>query len=100
MNSSFKFLQKLWVLNQKIINEIKNNNSKNLSNNLEKITNRFIKNVENNIESFSYNKIIANIHEMFTDLNREIDNKYSKNQLIENYQKVLITMNPIIPHFT
>ena len=100
MNSSFKFLQKLWVLNQKIIDEIKNNNSKNLSNNLEKITNRFIKNVENNIESFSYNKIIANIHEMFTDLNREINNKYSKNQLIENYQKILITMSPIIPHFT
>ena len=100
MNSSFKFLQKLWVLNQKIINEIKNDNSKNLNDNLEKITNKFIKNVENNIENFSYNKIIANIHEMYTNLNKEINNKYSKNQLIENYQKILITMNPIIPHFT
>ena len=100
MNSSFKFLQKLWVLNQKIINEIKNYNFKNLNDNLEKIKNKFIKNVENNIENFSYNKIIANIHEMYTNLNKEINNKYSKNQLIENYQKILITMNPIIPHFT
>ena len=36
---------------------------------------------------------------MYSFLNKEIKKKYSKKTLIENYKKILITMNPIIPHF-
>ena len=35
---------------------------------------------------------------MYSFLNKQIEKKYSKNTLIENYQKILITMTPIIPH--
>jgi leucyl-tRNA synthetase len=100
MNSSYKFIQKLWVLNQKIMDEIKKNHQSNLNNNLEKITNKFIKEVTHNIENFSYNKIIANFHEVYSALNKIILNKIEKKQLIENYKKILITINPVIPHFS
>ena len=48
--------------------------------------------------NFSYNKIIANLHEMYSFLSNHIKKNYKKNTLIENYQKLII-MQPIIPHF-
>ena len=100
MNSSYKFIQKLWVLNQKIIVEIKANHPFNSDNSIEKISNQFVKNVTNNIHNFAYNKIIANFHEMYSSLNKIILNKIEKKKLIENYKKILIAMNPVIPHFS
>ena len=100
MNSSYKFIQKLWVLNQKIIAEIKANHPFNSDNSIEKISNQFVKNVTNNIHNFAYNKIIANFHEMYSSLNKIILNKIEKKKLIENYKKILIAMNPVIPHFS
>ena len=99
MNSSFKFLQKLWFLNQKIFEEIKLNHSISIENELEKITNQFVKKVEINIENFSYNKIIANFHEIHSQLNKIINTKIDKKTWIKNYYKILIAMSPVIPHF-
>ena len=100
MNSSYKFIQKLWVLNLKIMEEIKENHPSNSDNSIEKISNKFIKNVTNNIDSFAYNKIIANFHETYASLNKIISNKIEKRKLIKNYKKILITMSPVIPHFS
>ncbi len=100
INSSFKFIQKLWILNQKILDEIKADHPKTSRNELEKIANQFVNNVQNNIENFSYNKIVANCHEIYSALNKIINNKFDKNSWIENYKNILITMNPIIPHFS
>ena len=58
------------------------------SNSIDKITNIFIKNVTNNIDNFSYNKIIANFHEIYSSLTKEISNKIEKNKLIENYKNI------------
>jgi leucyl-tRNA synthetase len=100
IKSSYKFIQKLWVLNQKIIEEIKAKHPPNSDNDLEKITNKFLKEITQNIENFSYNKIIANFHEIFSSLNKVILNKIEKEKLIDNYKKILIAMNPVIPHFS
>jgi len=100
IKSSYKFIQKLWLLNQKIIQEIEKNHPPNQNNDLEKITNKFIKEITYNIENFSYNKIIANLHETYTALNKIILNKFEKEKLVENYKKILVAINPIIPHFS
>ncbi len=99
MKSSYKFIQKLWSLHNKIIEKIKNNSEKDKDNHLSKITNIFVKNVTENLKNFAYNKIIANLHEAYNQLFSEIDNEYSKKTLIENYKKILTVMMPIIPHF-
>ena len=36
---------------------------------------------------------------MYSFLNKQIEKNYTKPTLIENYQKILITMTPILPHF-
>ena len=100
MNSSYKFIQKLWSLNQKILEEIKEENPNNSDDELEKITNKFIRDVTINIENFSYNKIVANFHQTYSLLNKVIAKKFDKEALIQNYTKILITMSPVIPHFS
>ena len=98
--SSFKFIQKLWVLNTKIINKIEENNKEDADNEIVKYTNKFLKKVTDNLENFSYNKIIANLHEMHSFFTNKINRNYKKDTLIENYQKILIAMQPVIPHFS
>jgi leucyl-tRNA synthetase len=100
IKSSYKFIQKLWVLNQKINEEIKASHPSNLNNDLEKITNKFLKEVTQNIDNFAYNKIIANFHEIYSSLNKVILNKIEKEKLVENYKKILIAISPVIPHFS
>ena len=52
------------------------------------------------LENFSYNILIANLHEMQNFFVKELSNKYTKKVLRENYGKILITMQPIVPHLS
>jgi len=97
--SSFKFIQKLWNLNCKILSEIKKDHKKDANDEIVKFTNKLIKKVTDNLENFSYNKIVANLHETHSFLSKNIDNNYSKKTLLDNYQKILIIMLPVLPHF-
>ena len=99
MSASFKFIQKLWNLNLKITEKINDDFKKDSSNKIEVFTNKFIKRMESNLANFSYNVVIASLHEMYAFLSKEIENQYSKKTLNENYKKILITLIPIIPHF-
>ncbi len=97
--SSYKFIQKLWNLNKKIIDEINKDHNKDDDDGLKKYTNRYLKKIQDNLESFSYNKIVANLYEMYSFLNKQIEKPYTKLTIFENYQKILITMTPVVPHF-
>jgi len=100
ISASFKFIQKLWNMNTKIFKEIEKNHPKDSSTELDKFTNKFIKKISTSLENFSYNIIIASLHEMYSFLIKEIDKNYSQKTLKQNYEKILITMTPIIPHFS
>jgi leucyl-tRNA synthetase len=100
MMASFKFIQKLWTLNSKILGKIEDNNQEDEGENLIKFTNQLINKVTQNLEKFHYNVIVANLYEMYNFLIKEIDKSIKKEVLIENYKKILILMNPLIPHFS
>ena len=100
MVASFKFIQKLWVLNSRILEKIKTNDDISKSENLTKFTNQLIYKITQNLEKFHYNIIVANLYEMYNFLIKEIEKPIKKSVLIENYKKILILMNPFIPHFS
>ena len=100
MMASFKFVQKLWILHTKVLEKIKNNDEENKGENLVKFTNQLIHKVTQNLEKFHYNVIVANLYEMYNFLIKETDKPIKKKVLIENYKKILILMNPFMPHFT
>ena len=64
ITSSYKFIQKLWFLNSKVLDEIKKNHKTDKGLNLKKFTHKFIKKITENLNSFSYNIVIASLHEM------------------------------------
>ncbi len=96
--SSFKFIQKLWNLNLKILGEAKKNHIKNCGIDLEKNTNKFIRDITENLEAFSYNKIIANFYEIYSFYNKEVEKEYTKETILTNFNKILLSMLPVLPH--
>ena len=98
--SSFKFIQKLWNLNLKFTKQIEQNYSVDDDQELDKYTNIFLKKITDNLDNFNYNKMVANLYEMYSFLFKQIDKKYTKKTLLNNFEKILIAINPIIPHFS
>ena len=100
MNASYKFIQKLWGLNERILSKLDLTKPDNKSQDTtSKDTNLFINQITQNIEKFSYNVIIANIHEIYNFLSKDIEKINNNKNLRENYVKILKVMLPIIPHF-
>ena len=101
MISSYKFIQKLWVLHLKIKNKLSEKDNE-IKEDLElnKFTNQLINKITNNLESFSYNVIIANMYETYNYLIKYTEKKVSQDNLLDNYIKILTVFSPIIPHFT
>ena len=101
MLASYKFVQKLWTLHQ-IIKE-KLNDEKNLDNKNNKInefTNQLINKVTKSLEKFNYNVIVASFHEMYNFMSKSVDSFNNKEELKENYIKILHLLMPLLPHFS
>ena len=101
MMASHKFIQKLWLLNNKIKEKIgKCSSKKDQTGDLEieRFTNELISKMNNNLEKFNYNVIIANMHETYNFLNKIIDKEFNQEILAENFRKILSVMYPVIPH--
>ena len=103
MQASYKFIQKLWGLHQKIKNIIDNKTvikkEDDFSEELNKFSNQIINKITNNLEKFSYNVIIANFYEIYNFLNKNTS-KFIEHEVLKiNYIKILECMSPVIPHF-
>ena len=99
MVSSYKFVQKLWILHNEIKNIIFNNKYENDDKQIEKFVNQMISKITLNLEKFNYNVIIANMYETYNFLINYLKEEKSLKNLKDNYYKILICFLPIIPHF-
>ena len=100
MVASYKFIQKLWMLHQKILEKINLKDcTNNQSNKISEFTNQLIDKVTKNLEKFNYNVIVANFYETYNFMNKEIDQSLNSKDLLINYKKILFLMVPLIPHF-
>ncbi len=101
MISSYKFIQKLWILHNEIKNKILNDqHDKNDNEEIKRFTNQIIEKITYNLEKFNYNVIVANMYETYNYLINHIKNIKSSNNLKESYKQILICFTPVIPHFT
>ena len=99
VNAAFKFLQKIWNLNLKIVNRIETQSDKNLELNFEKEFNNYLFKITNLIENFQLNVVVAQVYEVYRLINENITSKIS-NQCIKkvfiNFMKILQPMTPHI----
>ena len=98
ISASFKFIQKFWSLNKKIL---ENQNSFSIfDENLEKFNNQIIEKLEKDLDKFGFNVVIASIHKIYTFYNQQINKKDWGSNFYENYINILKVINPILPHFS
>jgi len=103
MISSYKFIQKFWILHKKIIKKLSTKNERDKKEetvSLNEFTNLLINKITKNLEKFHYNVMVANLHETYNFLVKEVDKKIDNKNLSDNYESILKIISPIIPHFT
>ena len=98
VSAAFKFIQKLWKLNNEILN--KNNTASNVEDIvLQKAVNKTIYNVTKNLDNFQYNVVIANMHEIYNLFYEHvINNKTSSKTLKNEWEKITMLLIPLAPH--
>ena len=97
MISSYKFIQKFWLLSEEIL-EITKNKLDDHNNDLEVFTNQIINKINQALEKFRYNVIIASYHEIYSYFKKLIDNKKNFQNLKTNFEKIILVMMPVTPH--
>ena len=100
MIASYKFIQKFWILHKKIVlsSQQQQKEVQIFSESIEEFTNQTINKINVSLNKFSYNVIIANLHEIYTFFNKILEGKSFNKNLMANYIKILTIMLPITPH--
>ena len=98
MISSYKFLQKFWLLNEQIL-ELNKMETKENHEEIDFFTNNSMDKINNALENFRYNIIVATMHEIYSFYKKISEKKINYSNLIDNYKQLLIVMMPVIPHF-
>ena len=98
ISASFKFLQKFWILNKKILEN--QNKFSIFDEDLEKFNNQIIEKLEKDLDRFGFNVVIASIHKIYTFYSQQTNKNDWGSNFYENYTNILKVINPILPHFS
>ena len=98
VSAAFKFIQKLWKLNNDIFNK-KDINSSSGDISLQKAVNKTVYNVTKNLDNFQYNVVIANMHEIYNLFyDHNINNNTSTKTMKKEWEKITMLLMPLVPH--
>ena len=98
VNSANKFLQKIWDLNNQIMNLKGTKNEREKIKNLEVQVNLFTQRITKSIENFQFNVSIALFYEVYKILRKGLEEKISKDILIKNMTVIMRLLIPFTPH--
>ncbi len=101
ISSSYKFIQKIWkLLNDILLEDGKNFSAKN-DGRLLSFTNSKIVILNKNIDNFHFNKVIANLYELFNFSNKIFEKKSASKKAFINFFKTYSKLlQPFVPHFS
>jgi len=97
MNSSFKFVQKFWLMTEDTIKLTKTKKNS-FNKELEIFTNQSISKINFALDKFRYNVIIAVFHEIYSFFKKVLDENKNYENLDVNLKKILIVISPVLPH--
>jgi len=101
MIASYKFIQKFWTLHKKILEKKLPHEKKGtliFNETIEEFTNQMLNKINQSLDKFSYNVIVANLHEIYNFFSKTVNAGPNSENLLDNYRKILIIMIPITPH--
>ena len=97
MSSSFKFVQKFWIMSNKII-KLPDEESLESFSQIDVFTNQSINKINIALEKFSYNVLIAVFHEIYTFFTKLLQTNKNYKNLKNNFEKILVVTIPVMPH--
>jgi leucyl-tRNA synthetase len=100
MIASYKFIQKFWIMHKRILEKFQSvkKGGETFDETIEEFTNQMLNKINQSLDKFSYNVIIANLHEIYNFFNKNINSNLTCKNLMKNYTKILTIMIPIVPH--
>jgi len=98
ISASFRFLQKFWSLNEKILGN--QNKFSKFDEDLEKFNNQIIEKLEKDLDRFGFNVVIASIHKIYTFYSKHLNKVDWGVNFYKNYINILKVINPVMPHFS
>ena len=99
VSAAYKFLQKIYNINQTIINRksaVHDSNAK--SRDFETDINMYISNITNLINNFQLNVVIANIYSVYSLFNSALNQEICSEILKKNLSKLMSVLIPFVPH--
>ena len=96
--SASKFLQKIWNLNQLILNKEESNGSEKIEKIFGNKIDLFVYKIDKAIDNFQMNVAIAQFYEVYRYLNESIKVEINNKVLVECLIKILKLMIPFTPH--
>ena len=100
VSSANKFLQKIWDLNNKILNRKKDKTDALVENKFLSEINNLINKVESATNSFRFNVCIATFYQLYNLFRVNLDKNLSNKVLKENFTKYMKLMLPFTPHIS
>jgi len=100
VSGAYKFIQKLWNINRKIIERKDPVVSENEENEFIFKFNKYLFKISNLIEKFHLNVAVANFYEITHLMSNSISKNISSKCLRETQKKILRIMMPFVPHIT
>ncbi len=95
-----KFLQKLYNLNDEIINRKNQRGSEKVEKELKITFNNYLNKINNLIDNFSLNVVVASIYEIYSLLTKYIKLNVSNATLREILKDVFVILIPFVPHLS
>ena len=96
--SSSKFLQKIWNLNQSILNKTEKKTDEKKQKSFENKIDLYVYKIDNAINRFQFNVAIAQFYEIYRYFNDSLKLEINNKVLIANMIKVMKLMIPFTPH--
>ncbi len=96
--SAGKFLQKIWDLNQKILDRKETRVLEEEDQKFNDKINLYIYKIDGSINNFQFNVAIAQFYEIFRHLNESLNLNVSNKNLKENISQIMKLMIPFTPH--
>jgi len=96
VNAAYKFLQKLYNLNNLIIERKDKNSEKDIE--LDAEFDKYISKITNLIENFQLNVVIANIYIVYNLFTKSLPKEISNKCLKKNFSKLMLMLIPLVPH--
>ena len=98
VNASYKFLQKIWNLNNEILNNKNINGNKETEQKLSEELDSYVLKITNLINNFQLNVVVAQVYEIYSLINNKLSEPISNTCLKNNLIKLMKIMVPLTPH--